>query len=117
MCNSSLGETCLCITIPYTVFSPQGTLRSSTTGPQLCTREPLDCGHVVLLQVKFEPGAPLFCVHTDVLTADGNTCRLSLGNILKAENIKVTTLQERMSLHSTTQHSTPWQCCKQLLMH
>lgn len=39
-------------------------------------------------QVKFEPGAPLFAVHTECLTSDGSTCRVSVGNIFKAENIK-----------------------------
>jgi hypothetical protein len=43
---------------------------------------------VLRVQVKFEPGAPLFAVHTECLTADGNTCRVSVGNIFKAENLK-----------------------------
>lgn len=40
------------------------------------------------MQVKFAPNAPLFSVHTELLTADGNTCRVSVGNIFKAENLK-----------------------------
>lgn len=42
-------------------------------------------------QVKFEAGAPLFAVHTELVTADGNTCRVSVGNIFKAENLKAST--------------------------
>lgn len=40
------------------------------------------------MQVKFEPGAPLFSVHVELLTADGNTRRVSVGNIFKQENLK-----------------------------
>jgi hypothetical protein len=39
--------------------------------------------------VRFEGGHQLFAVHVEVATADGNTCRVSLGNVFKAEHLKV----------------------------
>lgn len=48
----------------------------------------LSAAATCIAQVKFEPSAPLFAVHAELLTADGNICRVSVGNIFKAENIK-----------------------------
>ncbi len=58
------------------------------------------------VQVKFEPGAPLFSVHTELLTADGNTCRVSVGNIFKAENLKASQWAVACGLHHV-QHGGP----------
>jgi hypothetical protein len=44
------------------------------------------------LQVRFEQPSALFSIHLEAVTADGNTCRISIGNIFKAENIKVSQL-------------------------
>lgn len=38
-------------------------------------------------QIKFDPGT-LFSMHLEVVTSDGNTCRISIGNIFKPENLK-----------------------------
>lgn len=42
---------------------------------------------LLLLRVKFEPKA-LFAIHLEIATTDGNTCRVSVGNIFKPENLK-----------------------------
>jgi hypothetical protein len=54
------------------------------------------------VQVKFEPSAPLFAVHTECQTADGNTCRVSVGNIFKAENLKASQQPQQQSLQAAT---------------
>ncbi|WIA16802.1 hypothetical protein OEZ85_013742 [Tetradesmus obliquus] len=45
-------------------------------------------GRFCYLQVRFEQPSALFSIHLEAVTADGNTCRISIGNIFKAENVK-----------------------------
>lgn len=55
------------------------------------------------VQARFAPNAPLFSVHTELLTADGNTCRVSVGNIFKAENLKASRTGRQQALHKKQQ--------------
>ncbi|WIA37015.1 hypothetical protein OEZ86_013999 [Tetradesmus obliquus] len=45
-------------------------------------------GRFCYLQVRFEQPSALFSIHLEAVTADGNTCRISIGNIFKAKNVK-----------------------------
>ncbi|KAF6264700.1 hypothetical protein COO60DRAFT_1654818 [Scenedesmus sp. NREL 46B-D3] len=45
-------------------------------------------GRFCYLQLRFEQPSALFSIHLEAVTTDGNTCRISIGNIFKAENVK-----------------------------